>query len=129
MNSLTDVLNMERSVQKMLADLKSQLYEAVKQSPMGCVKTVPCNVKAATISFSDIAKHSFNLSPSYYIPESQAELVERKLSAVTSATDFVNYIQSMVETRQVKINGHSEQLNDKTGEILQKYLTESLRKE
>lgn len=129
MNSLNDVLNMERSVQTMLAELKSQLYAAVEQSPMGCVKTIPGNVKAATVSFSDIAKHSFNLSPSYYIAECQAELVERKLSAANSATDFVNYIQSMIETKQVKINGHTERLNDKTVEVLQKYLTEQLNKE
>ena len=122
MNSLTEVLKVEQSVQKMLTALKAELRKDVANSPLDCVTPIQGGVKACTVKFSDIAKNSFNLSPSYYIPESQAELVERKLAAVISATDFVNNIKTMIETKQVKINGRSEQLNGKTLEVLQKYI-------
>ena len=51
MKSLTDVLNMEQSVQKMLSELKSQLYAAVRQSPLGCATPIDGPVKQSPSSF------------------------------------------------------------------------------
>ena len=118
MQTLKDALNLEKSVSDMLAKLKSQLVNDVYEAKQDGVRMI--NSNCAVVSLSSINR--LNLSPSYYIQSSQATVIEDKLKYAKTATEFVEWLQTMVEEGRIKKGSDVIQLNPKTIEVLKSYL-------
>jgi hypothetical protein len=118
MEKLKNALKLEQSVQQQLAVVKAQLYKEISETKLEGVKVEKKNI--ATVKISAI--ENTILSPSYYIPTSQADAVDKKLKSVKTATKFVGELQKMAERKSVKVGSNTTMLNSKTVEILERYL-------
>jgi hypothetical protein len=119
MDKLQNALKLEQSVQQMVAVLKTQLYKEISSVKLDGVNSVKKNM--ATVNISSL--EDTVLSPSYYIPSSQADAVDKKLSRVKTASAFVNEIQKMVVNKSVKVGKNTTKLNSKTIEVLERYVS------
>ena len=118
MEKLRNALKLEQSVQQQLAVVKAQLYKEISEAKLEGVSVRKKNM--ATVKMSSL--EDTILSPSYYIPTSQADAVDKKLKSVKTATKFVGELQKMVDKKSVKIGSTETRLNSKTVEILERYL-------
>lgn len=122
---IQNALKAEESLRQKLETLKSSIYQDVcKAKPLnGVIVTDPSgSMSCATVSLSTLSKF-LNLSPSYYIPASQANVVKKKLSKVQSVTGLMETVGEMVDTGKVRFSGNDTySLNDNTRAVLRSYI-------
>lgn len=120
MKKLKSALNLEKSVREMLIELRAQLYKDVSKAKSDDIKTIKPNMVIVKCSNLD----GLVLTPSYYIPSSQAEAIDKKLNGVKTATTFINELQKMIDEKKVKNGNNATRLNSKTIEVLEKHLND-----
>lgn len=117
MMNINDVLEMEKSVEKMISQLKEQIIKEIEETPLKDVKPIASNI--VVIRLSQIQNNIW--SPEYYIPSVQAQYVDAALSNISTAHSFMKKVDEMIEKRGVKIGVNFHRLNDATISILKKY--------
>ena len=120
MVNVNDIISLEKKIAAMVEEIKSDVCGEIASSTPDGVTLKGSNM--ATVSISTIMKNNLILSPEYYIPISQANLVQDKLSGVKSVTDFTRIVQEMCDTGYCKIGANRHKLNPYTVQILQKYI-------
>lgn len=118
MKSITEIMELEKSISDMLADLTQQIKNTTSESNMDGVKTVAKN--AVTVNVSSL--NAGILCPYYYMQSAQAEIVERQLKTAKTASEFVEKMRNMIDTKKVKYKNEVYYLNSKTIEALNSYL-------
>ena len=114
MKNITEIIELEQGIAKMLADLIAQIKHDTISSPMDGVCTVTHN--AATVNVSSL--NAGILCPYYYLQNAQAEIVERYLKPVKTASEFVDKIHNMINAKKVNYKGEVYHLNPKTIAVL-----------
>ena len=114
MTSLTEIRKIEASVFPLLEQLKHDICDEIRRTPVPGVTKL--NDLCFTVPLSVVRDKA--LSPEYYSSDSQARLVDRALSSAKSATSFHQKIEGMLENKNIKFGGNTYPLNDVTLEIL-----------
>lgn len=121
MMNLNRILEVEKSVETMVRDLKEQIAKEIAETPLKDVKPIAENIVIVKLS---CLQHNI-WSPEYYIPSVQADYVRKALDSVTTAHSFVKKMEEMIEKRGVKIGVNFHRFNDKTVSILEKYYSKT----
>jgi len=120
---LKEAIAQEQLLQALITRIRQEVFNAMQVEPMDGVSPVQnTSIRAATVSFSTISSNNFNLSPEYYIPESQAGIVERRLRHLTSAAAVKAALQEMADTGAAKYSGERHELNPKSISAIKNYL-------
>lgn len=114
-------LEVEQNIAKIVSEIKNEICEAVASNPLPGVKTVGKNSCVVSVS---MLKGTYNLSPSYYIQDSQARIVRKYLAPAKTATEIMSKIKSACESGKVVINKQAEPLNEATLSALKAFLIE-----
>ena len=115
---MRDAMEMEHYVQQYLEKVKKNLFEEIKANSTKGYQNSPTNI--CTINLKDLDKTI--LSPSYYHPRQQANLVRSKLDNAKTPSEFMSYAKDMVRTKQITIGKTKEMLNPRTVRIISEYL-------
>lgn len=110
-----------------------QLEKAQEEYRKAVVEHIKTSIECVPVQFNAVNSMSFSvrfsqlnsqmiLSPEYYNQRTQARLVADKLSRITSTQDFINQIHQMIEKETVVVNKTTHRLNDKTIEVLRRYV-------
>ena len=118
MKNISEIMKLEQSIASMLTDLTAQIKKATAESNMDGVKSVAKNAAIVSVSSLD----SGILCPYYYLQSTQADIVEQHLRSAKTASEFVDRMKNMVETKKVKLRSETYRLNSKTVEIINSYL-------
>lgn len=120
MNKIVEVMELEKSIKAMIDNIVKEIESDIDNNPIDGYK--PLGSNCFTVKFSTLNQHDV-WSPEYYSPHKQAEYVRSYLEGASTATNFVNRITKLVNERQIKFSyGNVARLNDKTIEILEKYI-------
>lgn len=105
MGSLIEELNL---IEKQAEDLRKEIIDkistAVETTPLDGVTVLSKAPRAVSVKLSSVMTGPFILSPEYYIPESQAEAIRRKLSACQSTTALCAAVKEMIDTKKVRFS-------------------------
>lgn len=114
---LKEIINAEKSIAKMIDDLKEKITTEIEATPLKDVKPIAQNIVIVKLS------HLQNSvwAPGYYIPAGQANYVRKSLDGVSTAHSFVKKMKEMIERRGTTINKQFYRFNDNTVSILEKY--------
>lgn len=122
--NLKDVTALEAQIGELIAEVRTAVVENVKNSPMDGVRPVSTSPRACVVSLSTVMKNKLILTPEYYIQESQAALIEQKLTGLTTATALTKAVREMLDSKQVKIGTERHPLNPSTLGVLRKFAEE-----
>lgn len=122
---LKEIINAEKSITKMIDDLKEEITTEIETTPLKDVEPIAQNIVIVKLS------HLQNSvwAPGYYIPEGQANYVRKSLDGVSTAHSFVKKMKEMIERRGTTINRQFYRFNDNTVSILEKYYSSTYQKE
>lgn len=122
---LKEIINAEKSITKMIDDLKEEITTEIETTPLKEVEPIAQNIVIVKLS------HLQNSvwAPGYYIPEGQANYVRKSLDGVSTAHSFVKKMKEMIERRGTTINRQFYRFNDNTVSILEKYYSSTYQKE
>lgn len=122
---LKEIINAEKSITKMIDDLKEEITTEIETTPLKDVEPIAQNIVIVKLS------HLQNSvwAPGYYIPEGQANYVRKSLDRVSTAHSFVKKMKEMIERRGTTINRQFYRFNDNTVSILEKYYSSTYQKE
>lgn len=114
---LKEIINAEKSIAKMIDDLKEKITTEIETTPLKDVEPIAQNIVIVKLS------HLQNSvwAPGYYIPAGQANYVRKSLDGVSTAHSFVKKMEEMIERRGTTINRQFYRFNDNTVSILEKY--------
>lgn len=114
---LKEIINAEKSITKMIDDLKEEITTEIETTPLKDVEPIAQNIVIVKLS------HLQNSvwAPGYYIPAGQANYVRKSLDGVSTAHSFVKKMKEMIERRGTTINRQFYRFNDNTVSILEKY--------
>lgn len=124
-SNLQAALQMEEELRLKLGALKYDIVESVKNAKMLDGVTIPSGngPMCAIVKFKAL-RDGWMLTPSYYIPASQAEAVQKRLENAQTVTQLVERVAEMVDTGQVKLSSnHVCRLNDNTKAVLQAFIS------
>lgn len=122
MRSIRQALRQEASLAAKLRDLKQEIYQLVHDAgTMEGVTPIQTSFPCAKINISCL-KRNFVLTPSYYLSQEQAKVVEQRLSSAKTVTDFVARIHEMADKGVAEFGRESYRLNDKTCAVLKDYV-------
>lgn len=122
---LKEIINAEKSITKMIDDLKEKITTEIETTPLKDVEPIAQNIVIVKLS------HLQNgiWSPRYYIPAAQANYVRKSLDGVSTAHSFVKKMKEMIERRGTTINRQFYRFNDNTVSILEKHYSSTYQKE
>ena len=122
---LKEIINAEKSITKMIDDLKEEITTEIETTPLKDVEPIAQNIVIVKLS------HLQNSvwTPEYYIPAVQASYVRKSLDGVSTAHSFVKKMKEMIERRGTTINRQFYRFNDNTVSILEKYYSSTYQKE
>ena len=122
---LREIINAEKSITKMIDDLKEEITTEIETTPLKDVEPIEQNIVIVKLS------HLQNSvwTPEYYIPAVQANYVRKSLDGVSTAHSFVKKMKEMIERRGTTINRQFYRFNDNTVSILEKYYSSTYQKE
>ncbi len=112
-----DIRHQEEHVKKQLVGLRDALVGRIRNMVLDDVSPLPGAPFVATVKLGAVAaSDGFILSPEYYIPASQAKLVEQKLKNVEGSglSGFFSCLSEMREKKAVQIGKDRFALNPKT---------------
>ena len=105
------VYKAEQKLATQTKELISEIITNIGDAKLDGVKPIKTNVRCAIVSFSTIAQHKHNLSPTYYISEYQAEAIREKIGNFKSLTQVLSFVDEAIETGYVVIKGEKIILN------------------
>lgn len=122
---LKEIINAEKSIAKMIDDLKEKITTEIETTPLRDVEPIAQNIVIVKLS------HLQNSvwAPGYYIPAGQANYVRKSLDGVSTAHSFVKKMKEMIERRGTTINRQFYRFNDTTVSILKKYYSSTQQEE
>lgn len=122
---LKEIINAEKSIAKMIDDLKEKITTEIETTPLKDVEPIAQNIVIVKLS------HLQNSvwAPGYYIPAGQANYVRKSLDGVSTAHSFVKKMKEMIERRGTTINRQFYRFNDNTVSILEKYYSSTQQEE
>lgn len=122
---LKEIINAEKSITKMIDDLKEEITTEIETTPLKDVEPIAQNIVIVKLS------HLQNSvwAPGYYITAGQANYVRKSLDGVSTAHSFVKKMKEMIERRGTTINRQFYRFNDNTVSILEKYYSSTYQKE
>ena len=128
MTTVKKALQREVELVMLLSQLKTEIIDAVKEAkPLPGVKPIgDGKLNCAVVRLNALRENSFNLSAEYYLPSSQADAVKTRISGAKTVTELIARVTDIVETKSVKANGTTLQLNNSTIEALKKYAKEGV---
>ena len=103
----------------MLKEITTQIKNSTIESTLDGVEPISNNIVSAR--FGSLNGGSC-LCPYYYNQDAQAKLVSNNLRNAKTANEFLDKINSMVETGKVKSGSEMMRLNHKTIDVLKFYL-------
>ena len=112
---------MEEKVAKKVTNLISQLAADTREVHVDGVSNISKNT--ASVSFKNLDGNI--LCPYYYLQTAQANLVAQKLQCVKTATDFIDKVREMIESKCVKIGNDKYRLNPHTLSVLSSYINKN----
>lgn len=112
------VYKAEQKLATQTKELILEIITTISNTKLEGVTPIDSNVRCATVSFSTLAQHKQNLSPSYYMPEYQAEAIRAKISNFTSLTQVLNFVNETVDTGSFVVKGEKIILNPAVKEKL-----------
>lgn len=115
---INDIINLEKSITAQLEQLKSDIVEEIKNTPVPGVNHIAPNI--CTIRFSQLQNNVW--SAEYYLPDAQARHVQQAMFGIATVSAFLQKLREMVEKKRVRISGNTYPPNNTTLCILQKYL-------
>lgn len=118
MDSLKNVLEMEKQIKEMVQHIKNEIVGETENTPIDGVK--PLSKNMAVVSFSNLKNNIW--TPEYYIPSAQAKYIEQALEHITTASAFVSKMEEIILNKKVKIGSNTYPINDTTIGVLKKYL-------
>ena len=118
MENLKELLEVEKSIKTMINELKQRIIKETVETPLDGVKPISKNI--CIVKMSNLQYNVW--SPEYYLPEKQAEYVEKSLESVSTIHSFVEIIKKTIEQKYVKIGQNRYRLNENTISVLKKYL-------
>lgn len=122
-DKILKIIAEEEKIRQEINTLKEEICLEIEARTMEGVTFVKSELNIAIIRFRTIQESNrMNLSPDYYLPKSQAELVRRKLKSATYMKDFVAYITEMYQKKCVTIGHESYSLNPVTLSVLEEYM-------
>ena len=117
--SINKIIELEKSIAEMLKDLTEKIKQSTQEANVPGVNQVSSN--AATVKVSSL--DSGILCPYYYLQSAQADIVERNLRSAKTASEFVEKMKNMIETRKVKNGSETMRINPQTVDVLKSYLS------
>lgn len=123
---LKEIINAEKSIAKMIDDLKEKITTEIEATPfLKNVKPIAQNIVIVKLSYLQNSVWT----PEYYIPAVQANYVRKSLDGVSTAHSFVKKMKEMIERRGTTINGQFYRFNDTTVSILKRYYSSTQQEE
>lgn len=122
---LFSILKKEVEVANQLEDFVDEVCDAVLHADPVNGVTVPkdSGIRCAIVDLSAVRQaKQMCISPEYYIPESQADIVRRKLSSAKTVTMAVSRMAAMVADGYAMLNNTKYPLNPHTVAVLETYL-------
>lgn len=114
MNTLNDIIAMEATVAPMVQKAKDELVAQIRATPVPGVKPLGHeSIRCFTIQASTLASGR-SWSAEFWCANSQADIVEKALSKVSTATALKKRLAEMLEKKAVKDSAGSHTLNDTT---------------
>lgn len=122
---LKEIINAEKSIAKMIDDLKEKITTEIEATPLKNVKPIAQNIVIVKLSYLQNSVWT----PGYYIPAAQANYLRKSLDGVSTAHSFVKKMKEMIERRGTTINRQFYRFNDNTVSILKKYYSSTQQEE
>lgn len=120
MDSLDEILELERKIAALVENVKRACAEEVLDADMIGVKKTGNG--SCIISLSTIRDNGLILSAEYYLQEAQAGYISQALKNTNSVSEFQTKIRTMCENKYVKIGQNRHLLNPNTVEVLKHYM-------
>ena len=123
--TLSEILQVEKTISEMIQQIKEQIAEEVKDTPVpGVTKISP---SLFTVRLSTLKNHDV-WTPEYYNNVSQAELVAKAFSGTKTTAAFITKAKDMILNQRVVVRDSgftvTYRLNDTTISIIRKYCGE-----
>lgn len=120
-SAIKQALEMEKTLQQVLHQLKEQATNAVsKEKLLKGVKILSDAPCCATVRLSALDK--MDLAPSTYLPSAQADAVKRRLEPKQTVQSILDELHDMVKTRAVRFSdGERVTINQNTIDVLAPY--------
>lgn len=121
--TLAQLREAENLVRKAVEDLKSAIVAAVAAAPAPAGVTIESNApRICTVRIGAIAETGFQLSPDFYHPEAQAEIVEKALESAVFSFQIADRVSEMCESGRVRVSGVQYALNRNTISAMEKFI-------
>lgn len=111
------LLQAEKTARSCLAAAREDLVSEIREAKLPGVKKISGSPRCVVVRLSALTD-GMNLSPRYYIQESQADAVNMVLLKRTTASSFLAALDDMVHSRKAKVGNDATTLNDETLRIL-----------
>ena len=120
--TLSEILEVEKTISEMIQQIRQQLIADVKETPVPGVRKLSENT--FVIKLSALKQHDI-WSPEYYNNVNQADRIAEAFKTVKTTSDFIAKAKNIIENRCVKVYNSgftvTYRLNDTTISIIQKY--------
>ena len=122
--SLRQAIETEKTLQALLEKSKDEVVEAIRLAPPAAgVHIINNSPRCATISVKAIlGTNGLVFSPGYYLPSSQADIVQEAIKPCKTVSDLMNRIHSMAESKKVAcVSNSGALLNDGTVAAIEEF--------
>lgn len=123
--TLSEILQVEKTISDMIQQIKEQIAEEVKETPVSGVNKIGQSV--FTIRLSTLKNHDV-WTPEYYNNVSQADIVAKAFSGTKTTSAFVTKAKDMILNQHAVVRDSgftvTYRLNDTTVSIIRKYCGE-----
>lgn len=120
--TLSEILEVEKTISEMLQQIRQQLIADVKKTPVPGVRKLSENT--FVVKLSALKQHDI-WSPEYYNNVNQADRIAEVFNTVKTTSDFIAKAKDIIKNRCVKVYNSgftvTYRLNDTTISIIQKY--------
>lgn len=120
--TLSEILEVEKTISEMLQQIRQQLIADVKKTPVPGVRKLSENT--FVVKLSALKQHDI-WSPEYYNNVNQADRIAEAFKTVKTTSDFIAKAKDIIKNRCVKVYNSgftvTYRLNDTTISIIQKY--------
>lgn len=105
-----ELKELQERLYKQLEDIKNETVSAVADAkPLDGVKSYG---SFSTVRLSTIANNNMILTPEYYMSETGAELIKKKLENIKTIDQFEKTINEIVKKKCVTIGNHHYPINN-----------------
>lgn len=120
-NNLSDIIKLENTINKMLEEIKQNIFKEVNNAKFDNVNSISKNI--SVIKLSNLINNVWN--PECYIASAQAEIIAKKFENITTTKQMINTINDIIKNKYIVINNNKYPLNPVIINILLKYKREN----